>query len=192
MHIRVAHISEQQSYFTNFAPMHFVVEVRFRTMVRHVLLACLLVQAAKQTAAADTTAKPAGQWEYTGKTGQSCTEVCAGLGKQCTPADEAVMTAFVKTVEDDTKVTSDLNKNLTCTKSTNSGSDAAMMPFVYPPSDCRAYHDTKSTSGTKCGTRPPKTEARLCHCSGEARYTPKNSVAVARNLPSKRPPMHSQ
>ena len=50
MHIRVAHISEQRSYFTNFAPMHFVVEVKFRTMFRNVLLACLFVQAAKQTA----------------------------------------------------------------------------------------------------------------------------------------------
>ena len=47
MHIRVAHISEQQSYFTNFAPMHFVVEVKFRTMFRNVLLACLFVQVAK-------------------------------------------------------------------------------------------------------------------------------------------------
>ena len=48
LHIRVAHVSKQRtSYFTNFAPMHFVVEVKFRTMFRNVLLACLFVQVAK-------------------------------------------------------------------------------------------------------------------------------------------------
>ena len=38
------------SYFTNFAPMHFVVEVKFWTMFRNFLLTYLCVQAAKQTA----------------------------------------------------------------------------------------------------------------------------------------------
>jgi len=77
------------------------------------------------------------------------------------------MTSFVKTVQTDPATTNNLVSSLSCTTSTNSGNTADMFPFVYPPSDCRTYHDSKSTSGTTCGATKP-TVARICHCSVSA------------------------
>jgi hypothetical protein len=105
--------------------------------------------------------------------GQDCNAVCTSAGATCTPDDEAAMTNFVTTTEEDATATSALADGLNCYRSVNSGSSLEIFPFAYAGEghtqdggvDCRGFHDSRSQAGSTC-TGSQAGATRICHCTG--------------------------